>query len=81
MLDFTLNGTVDGTDIAAIVNITVKSDNNLLENPGFETGDFTSWVVAGSTDAVDISNEAQNVQEGTYAMHYWLDGPFEFTIS
>jgi arabinogalactan endo-1,4-beta-galactosidase len=79
--NFTLNGTVEGTDISAIVNIKVNSDKNLIENPGFETGDFTLWTVVGSTDAVDISNEAQNVHEGAYALHYWLNGPFEFTVS
>ena len=79
--DFPLNGIVDGTNISAAVNVTVKSDNNLLENPGFETGDLTAWTVVGSTDAIDISNEAQNVQDGIYALHYWLNDPFEFAVS
>jgi arabinogalactan endo-1,4-beta-galactosidase len=79
--NFTLNGTVEGTDIKAIANITVGSEKNYIENPGFETGDFTPWTVAGSIDSVDISNEAANVHQGTYALHYWLDGPFAFTVS
>jgi arabinogalactan endo-1,4-beta-galactosidase len=78
---FTVNGTVAGTDLKANADITVGTEKNYLENPGFETGDFAPWTVEGSIDAVDISNEAANIHEGDYALHYWLGEPFEFTVS
>ena len=77
---FTLNGAVEGTDRQAIVTVYTGSPKNYAENPGFENG-FTAWVLDGSSSAVDISNEAQNVYDGDYALHYWAEGPFEFTIS
>ena len=55
--------------------------SNLIENSSFETGDLTSWTVAGSAEAVNVSNEIQNIRDGKYALHYWLNGPFEFTVS
>lgn len=78
---FTINGTVAGTDLKANADITIGGEKNYVNNPGFESGDFTSWTVEGSIGAVDISSEAQNVYLGTYAMHYWADGPFSFTVS
>ena len=54
---------------------------SLVENAGFETGDFTAWVLEGSTDAVDISNEAQNVNTGTYVLHYWSNDSFAFSLT
>jgi arabinogalactan endo-1,4-beta-galactosidase len=79
--NFTVAGTVAGTDLKANADITIGGQKNYVNNPGFETGDFTSWTIEGSNQAVDISNEAQNVHTGTYALHYWLDGPFEFIVS
>ena len=78
---FTVTGAVAGTDLKAIANITIGGGKNYLNNPGFESGDFTSWTVEGSANAVDISREAQNVHLGTYALHYWAEGPFSFTVS
>ena len=35
---------------------------NLVQNPGFETGDFTGWTVSG-----DISAFAGSAHSGTYS--------------
>lgn len=78
---FTINGTAAGTDLKAAADIIVGGPKNYVNNPGFETGDFTFWLVEGTNQAVDISSEVQNLHSGTYALHYWLDGPFEFTVS
>jgi arabinogalactan endo-1,4-beta-galactosidase len=78
---FTVTGAVAGTDLRANAEITIGGQKNYVSNPGFESGDFTSWTVEGSAQAADISSEAQNVRVGTYAMHYWLEGPFAFTVS
>ena len=78
---FSVSGSVTGTELKANAAITIGGQKNYLQNPGFESGDFSSWTVEGSQQAADISSEAQNVHGGTYALHYWLDGPFTFTVS
>ncbi len=78
---FTITGTIAGTALKAISSITVGSQKNLVDNPGFESGDFTSWTIEGSKNAVDISNEAANIHAGEHALHYWLDVPFAFTAT
>ena len=78
---FTINGTVEGTDMVALANIIVNGQKSLVENAGFESGDLTSWVLEGSIGAVNISNEAQNIHTGTYALHYWLNDPFTFSLT
>jgi arabinogalactan endo-1,4-beta-galactosidase len=78
---FSINGTVAGTDMGALANVIVNGTKSLVENPGFETGDLAPWVVEGDTKAVNISNEAQNVKTGKYALHYWLNDPFTFTLT
>jgi arabinogalactan endo-1,4-beta-galactosidase len=67
--------------LKATVNISVVGQTNYVKNPGFETGNLTPWTIEGDTGAVDIRNEAANVHTGTYALHYWKDGPFAFTLS
>jgi arabinogalactan endo-1,4-beta-galactosidase len=78
---FSLNGTVDGTDLLAVASILVSGEKSLVENPGYESGDFTAWVVDGDAGAVNISSEAQNIYDGIYALHYWSNDPFTFTLT
>jgi arabinogalactan endo-1,4-beta-galactosidase len=78
---FVLNGTVEGTELKATVNVTVSYVRNYVTNAGFETGDLTGWTVEGDTAAVNISNEAQNLYQDVYALHYWLGKPFQITLS
>jgi arabinogalactan endo-1,4-beta-galactosidase len=78
---FTINGTIEGTALPAISSIMVSRQKTLVNNPGFESGDLTSWTIEGSKNAVDISNEAANIHAGAYALHYWLDTPFAFTVT
>jgi arabinogalactan endo-1,4-beta-galactosidase len=77
----TVHGTVDGTDLNAIASISVSGAKNYVTNPGFETNNLTPWTVDGDAAATDISKEASNIHTGTYALHYWLDAPFAFTLS
>ncbi len=79
--EVTVHGTVDGTDLKAVISITVSSQKNYVANAGFETGDLTPWTVEGDSDAVDISKEASNIHAGTYGLHYWKGEPFTFTLS
>jgi len=77
---FKLNGKIEGTDQYVVATIYTGSPKNFAKNPGFENGE-PPWVIAGSTSAVDISNELQNVHTGNFALHFWADEPFEFTIA
>jgi hypothetical protein len=72
---------VAGTDQKAAAVITVSGEKTLVLNPGFESGDLTSWTVTGDANVVDVRQEPQNVHGGSYALHYWLDTPFTFTVS
>jgi len=77
---FKLNGKIDGTDHYVVATIYTGSAKNFAKNPGFENSE-PPWVITGSTSAVDISNELQNVHTGNFALHFWADEPFEFTIA
>lgn len=78
---FTVGGAVEASGLPAVANVTVSSQMNFLTNPGFETGDLGGWNVAEDARAVNVSSEAQNVYRGAYSGHYWLGGPFQFTLS
>jgi arabinogalactan endo-1,4-beta-galactosidase len=78
--EVTVHGTVDGTDLTAIATIAVSSQKNYVANPGFESGKLTDWTVDGDP-AADVSKEASNLHAGTFALHYWMEGPFAFTLS
>jgi arabinogalactan endo-1,4-beta-galactosidase len=79
--EVTVHGTVTGGDLKATANITVSSQKNYVLNPGFETGDFTPWIIDGDSDAADISKEAANIHTGAFGLHYWKGEPFAFTLS
>ncbi|MBA3869178.1 MAG: glycosyl hydrolase 53 family protein [Anaerolineae bacterium] len=79
--EVTVKGTVNGTDLKAVLNITVSDQKNYVVNAGFENGNLDAWTVEGDSDAVDISKEASNIHAGTYALHYWKADAFAFTLS
>jgi arabinogalactan endo-1,4-beta-galactosidase len=79
--EIAVHGTVDGTDLTASATVTVSSQKNYVANYGFETGKLTDWTVDGDAAAADISKEASNLHAGDFALHYWLEGPFAFTLS
>ena len=48
---------------------------NLVTNPGFETGDFTGYTVAGvDTGANGVDNDPFDVHSGTYGAYLGSDG-------
>jgi len=77
---FKLNGKIAGTDAYTVAIVYTGSAKNYASNPGFENGE-SPWVVEETTRTFDISNELQNVHNGNFALHYWADGAFEFTVS
>lgn len=76
-----VKGKLTGTTLQATASLTVSSQINYVANPGLETGDLTSWTIAGDTSAVNASKETGNIHSGVWALHYWLDKPFAFTAS
>lgn len=78
--NFILNGQIEGSSKYAVATIYTGSAKNFALNPGFEN-EQAPWVVEGSTSAVNISNEVQNIHSGNFALHYWAEGSFEFTVS
>ena len=76
-----VTGTVAGSSESATANLTVTSQINYVENPGFESGALNPWKVEGDTAAVNASNEIGNPHAGTFALHYWLDKPFAATAT
>jgi len=78
--DFKLNGKIEGTESYVVATVYTGSAKNFAANPGFENGE-APWVIEETVTAVDISEELQNVYNGGHALHYWADGPFEFTVS
>jgi hypothetical protein len=43
---------------------------NLVENPGFETGDFTGWTVGGETAYTHVVSYAPYVNTGDYGAQF-----------
>jgi len=78
--NFKLNGKIEGTDSFVVATVYTGSAKNFAKNPGFENGE-SPWVIEETMSAVDISDELQNVRNGKFALHYWADEAFEFTVS
>ncbi|RKP52924.1 hypothetical protein D7Z26_14315 [Cohnella endophytica] len=68
---FTLNGTIANTNLRAAIKIVVVPYQNLVKNPGFETGTMSDWTVTGSNpEATSIEINAGNAHTGQAAFHY-----------
>jgi arabinogalactan endo-1,4-beta-galactosidase len=76
---FQVEGTVEGTTIKAIANVTV--DNNLVSNKSFETANLDNWSITGSTSAVEVQTNSSDAYKGENSLHWWLGEPFNFTCS
>lgn len=53
------------TTPAGIISFESPAGTNLLSNPGFEDGDFTSWTTAGA-GTWSVGTDTPTPQEGTY---------------
>jgi hypothetical protein len=47
---------------------------NLVQNPGFETGDFTDWTLTGNTGFTSVASGNQYVHSGTYGGQFGAVG-------
>ncbi|GLX65826.1 glycosyl hydrolase 53 family protein [Paenibacillus glycanilyticus] len=59
---------------------TEKAEVNVVQNPGFESGELAPWEVSGDSEAVKAEQNAANANSGDYALNYWLGTPFKYTV-
>ncbi|RUS46575.1 glycosyl hydrolase 53 family protein [Cohnella sp. AR92] len=79
--DFTLTGAVEGTDFSTQVTVTVSPHQNILVNPGFETGDNTGWTVEGTASTASGKQALGDSYKGKGAFNYYSADSFELTLS
>ena len=60
------------------VPFTLQAGQPLVQNGGFETGDFTSWTETGTTTYMGVSSTATYVHSGTYGAQLGPDGALSY---
>lgn len=78
---FTINGTVEGLEQRASIEITVLSYANHVVNGGFETGDLTGWTVEVTPDAGKIDFNAGNAHSGGHSFNYWYASDYAYKLT
>ncbi len=71
-----------GSPVTATVEIVV--DVNLIKDASFESGTLPSeWQLSGPgiKAAAPVEKNPGNAHSGDYSFKYWLDKPFQFTLS
>ncbi|MDQ0115274.1 glycosyl hydrolase 53 family protein [Paenibacillus harenae] len=72
------------TTIAGVgpgIRVSALGGGNLVQNPGFESGDLASWEVTGSTGAVTVKNSTADAHSGSKSISYWLGSDYSFKLS
>jgi hypothetical protein len=64
------------TSAVAVLSVYLLGSNNLVQNGGFETGDFTGWNASGSLKDLMVSGNAFYVHSGQFGAQL---GPYEYT--
>ncbi|MGD0262730.1 MAG: immunoglobulin domain-containing protein [Verrucomicrobiota bacterium] len=64
------------TSAVAMLSVYVFGANNLVQNGGFETGDFTSWTLSGDPKNIYVSTNAFYVHSGRFGAQL---GPYGYT--
>ena len=55
-------------------------EENLLLNPGFEEADTSMWTITSDQECAGIKEEANNVRNGKYCLHFWAENAFSYTV-
>jgi arabinogalactan endo-1,4-beta-galactosidase len=75
---FVVEGKVKNSDLKVKATVSVS----LLQNPGFELGDKSGWVIDPSDGIKDeMETKAGNVRTGNYALGFWAPAGFKFKVS
>jgi arabinogalactan endo-1,4-beta-galactosidase len=76
---FDISGKVVGSSVPATLHVTVYI--NLLQDPGFESGNLTSWnLTADPGMSASATSGTSNAHSGTWSFNYWYSSTFNFTI-
>lgn len=67
--------------ITLIIKVVRTSDNNILVNPGFESGNMTPWEASDSAVSVKNGNDNADPHSGSYTMHFYSADTVKFTVS
>jgi hypothetical protein len=61
--------------LAAVLGFSTLANANLLNNPGFETGDFTRWIIGGTSLSYGVATAGGSVmvRSGLYAGYADVD--------
>lgn len=78
---FTVYGQVAGIEQQARIEITVLEKANMLQNPGFESGDLTHWTISGTSAAGKVEKNAGNAHSGSHAFNYWYGEPYGYQLT
>jgi uncharacterized repeat protein (TIGR03803 family) len=54
------------TSTGAVLTVYAQSTQNLVQNGGFETGDFTAWTGSGNFTLTSVSGDASYALNGAY---------------
>jgi hypothetical protein len=66
------------TGVAASLSFTISVGQPILNNGGFETGDFTSWTETGTTTYMSVSTMASYVHSGTHGAELGPSGAVSY---
>ena len=73
-------GILTGIAVAGMVSLSVSQSaqgQNLLANPGFETGDFSGWTLSGDSGFEAVSpNFATTPNSGSYSAYFGAVGDY-----
>lgn len=72
------NGAEEGETDGASGAETIEG--NLLLNPGFEEEDTSMWTITSEQECAGIKEEANNVRNGKYCLHFWAEEAFSYTV-
>ncbi len=74
-------GSIEGSDFKPWVNVEISTKENLVADPGFESGKFGKWKLNGSGTACYFENNKGNAHTGKWTYKYWLDNGFKSILS
>ena len=61
------------------ISVTATNTSDLVQNGGFETGDFTNWTLAGDTGRVSVGTNAAYARSGAYGAELGTSSQLAFT--
>ena len=72
-----INSYGSATSAPAVLSVYVVGTNNLVQNGGFESGDFTAWTRTGEEKNVYVTSSAAYVHSGRFGAQL---GPYDYTF-